>query len=63
MKKKIKIILIALIIAIIIELGVIIAVQIHKIVTEAVQINTTEEVKGQTKPKKQKKDVIHITFL
>ena len=55
MKKKIKIILIALIIAIIIELGVIIAVQIHKIVTEAVQINTTEEVKEQTKPKKQKK--------
>ena len=55
MKKKIKFILILLAIAIVIELGAIIAIQAHKIFTETMQQNTTEEAKGQTKTKNKKK--------
>ena len=51
MKKKIKFILIALVIAIVIELGVIIAIQAHKIFTETMHPKTTGEAKGQAKTK------------
>lgn len=54
MKKKIKFILITLVIAIVLELGAIIAIQAHKIFTETVQQSTTEEAKGQVKTKDKK---------
>ena len=64
MKKKIKFILILLAIAIVIELGAIIAIQAHKIFTETMQQNTTEEAKGQTKTKNKKKKIplLHLIF-
>ena len=51
MKKKIKIILIALVIAILVELVVIIAFQARKIINETLNLNTNEVTKQADKNK------------